>query len=151
MLKRIVNNGAPDEKTFEAFEASISLTAAISEHLAKGEFIIDLFATGSKTWHFRGGRSLAQLDDLLDILACVEASFDEPFENIDSALLDEIGAIGAVIVMLSEADSKAEEFCRQIRESGAGLRTILVSKDKGPAWTETISPEDIAEGRATRL
>jgi uncharacterized protein (DUF58 family) len=149
-FQRLVKGGV-DERTLAAFEASVSLTAAIAEHLAKGEFIIDLFATGRKAWRFKAGRSLVQLDDLLDILACVEASFEEPFERVDAGLLEELGSIGAVVFVLSTPDAKADEFRRRVLESGAGLRCLLVSDVKGPDWTETFSPEDVFERRVVRL
>jgi len=150
-ISRLIRGESAIQKEIPVFEAAVSLTAAIAEHLAKDEFIIDLFATGKKTWRFRSGRSLAQLDDLLDILSCVDPSFEEPFEDGCQALLEELSAIGAVIVVLSSADAKAEELCRKVVESGAGLRALLVSESQGPAWAETIAPDDIVSGRATRL
>lgn len=149
-VQRLIKGG-PDQEVLDTFEASISLTAAIAEHLAKGEFIIDLFATGGKTWRFRGGRSLAQLDDILDILSCVEPSFDSSFELVDAALLQEISAIGAVLAVFTSADAKTEAFCRKVSDSGAGLRAIHVSSSQGPDWAEVISPDDIVAGRAVRL
>ncbi len=150
LVQRYVKGG-PDAASLEAFEAAVSLTAAIAEHLARGEFIIDLFATGGKSWRFRGGRSLAQLDDIFDILSCVEPSYDESFELVDAALLEEVSSIGAVIAVMTEADAKAESFCRRIAESGSGIRSLLVSRKQAPDWAEAIAPEDVEEGRATRL
>ena len=71
----------------EDFEAAVSITAAIAEHLARGEFVIDLFAAGTTSYHFQGGRSLAHLDDLLDILSCVDPVEEEPFGRLEGELL----------------------------------------------------------------
>lgn len=150
-LLRSLSKAGPDEASSKAFEAAVSLTAAIAEHLARGEFIIDLFATGGKAWRFRGGRSLAQLDDILDILSCVEPSFEGSFEPLDASLFEEISSIGAVVAVMTRPDAKAESFCSRIAESGAGIRPIAVSSAPAPSWAEAVSPEDVLEGRALRL
>jgi uncharacterized protein (DUF58 family) len=46
------------------FEAALTLTAALAEHLACGDYIVDIFAAGPEIYHFKGGRSLAQLEQM---------------------------------------------------------------------------------------
>lgn len=54
------------------FEKRISLAAGIADALAGRDYIIDLFAAGDVLHHFQMGRALAQLNNLLELLACLE-------------------------------------------------------------------------------
>ncbi|MFW5857999.1 MAG: DUF58 domain-containing protein, partial [Planctomycetota bacterium] len=53
-------------------EAGVSLGAGVAEALSRREYVIDLFAAGPDLYHFQAGRSLAYLDNILDVLACIE-------------------------------------------------------------------------------
>ena len=48
-------------------------------------------------------------------------------------------------------DRKAEELCVTLRDCGAEVRAILVSKERGPDWLETVAPSDLRAGRVSAL
>ena len=61
-----------------ALERGVSICAAVSDALARQDYIVDLFAAGPNLYHLMAGRSLAYREQILDILACVEGSPEEP-------------------------------------------------------------------------
>ena len=65
------------------FERAVSLCASISDYMARQEYLVDLFAAGPNLYHLTAGRSLAYVDQILDILACVDSNPDEPFDTLE--------------------------------------------------------------------
>lgn len=110
----------------EALERAISLAAAVSDYMARAEYIVDLFAAGPNLYHLTAGRSLAYLDQILDILACIEENPDEPFEDIEPGLLEDLERITTVICVLLDWDHSRRAFVGRLRALGAGIKVIIV-------------------------
>ncbi len=111
-------------------EAAISLAAAVADALAREEYVVDIFAAGPELYHFQAGRSLAFLDDILDVLACVEECREDPFPKIGPALLDEIGKISTVVCVFLDWDEVRSNFVREIQDRGAEPMVLIVREGK---------------------
>ncbi len=115
-----------DEAQKQTFERAVSICAAVSDYMARQEYIVDLFAAGPNLYHLTAGRSIAYLDQILDILACVEESPAEPFEIIEPELLESLAKINAVICVLLDWNETRREFLQRLRQQGAGVKVIIV-------------------------
>ncbi len=73
----------------------MSLAASVTGALSHGEYIIDIFAAGPELYVFRAGRHTAHFDNVLQILACVDACRNNPFDTISPAVSEELGNISA--------------------------------------------------------
>jgi uncharacterized protein (DUF58 family) len=139
-----------------AVEAGISLAAAVADALAREEYVVDIFAAGPDLYHFQAGRSLAFLDDILDVLACVEECRDDPFPRIGPALLDAIGQISTVVCVFLDWDETRQGFVREISERGSaplvlvvrdGPTTLPAAGAAGPGGpVRTFTPAQVEEG-----
>lgn len=109
----------------ESLEQAISLCAAVSDYMARAEYIVDLFAAGPNLYHLTAGRSLAYLDQILDILACIEENPSEPFATIEPELLADLEQITTVICVLLDWDDSRRAFVHQLRGEGAGIKVII--------------------------
>jgi uncharacterized protein (DUF58 family) len=78
-IAMIVDTLAPPRDTAarQDLEAALSLAAAIADALSRQEYVVDLFAAGPDLYHFQAGRGLAYLDNILDILACLEYAAEQ--------------------------------------------------------------------------
>ena len=74
-----------------AFEHAVSYSGRWGLHGAPGISGGHL-RRGPHAYHLTAGRSLAYLDQILDILACVEDTPDQPFEALEEAILDYLGS-----------------------------------------------------------
>jgi uncharacterized protein (DUF58 family) len=110
----------------EAFERAVSLSAAVADYLARHEYIVDLFAAGPDLYHLTAGRSLAYLDQILDILACVEGTDAEPLEVIAPQIQDYLARLTTVICVFLEWNETRRVFVDGLRASGAGVKVILL-------------------------
>ena len=146
---------------FEHLEAAVSLSASVADALSRGEYIIDLFAAGPELYVFRGGRHIAHLDNILEILACVEHCRKDPFEAVAPALSDELASISTVIFVLLDWDHSRQNLVRTAREAGCEVKVLIVSdgapalsadEARGPIGDVTVlSPKDIQSGALETL
>jgi uncharacterized protein (DUF58 family) len=127
------------KRSVEAFEAAVSLTAAIADALSIGEHVIDLFAAGPELYVFRSGRHTAHFDNLLELLACVDVCPNDPFDEIAPAVADELAGISSAVCVLLDWDDSRRRFVRTIVESGCPTKIILV---RGGAAGEPVDPSE---------
>ena len=123
----------------KAFEAAVSLAAAVADRLAREEYVIDLFAAGPEIYHFQAGRSLAYLENVMDILACIEPCHEPPFEKIEPVMLDYLENITTTVVVLLDWDERRERMIRVIKDRGSAVKVLLV-RDTPPSQE---LPEDV--------
>lgn len=116
----------PTPAGFPDFEAAVSLTAAIADALSRGEYLIDLFAAGPELHIFRAGRHTAHFDNVLEILAGVGHTVDNPFERLAPALVEELSNISTVVCVFLDWDESREHLLRAATEAGCSIKCIVV-------------------------
>jgi uncharacterized protein (DUF58 family) len=109
-----------------AFEAAISVLASIADHMSRSEEVVDVFAAGPDLYEMSTGRSLGYLDNVLDVLACLEPCHEPPFEVLAPRLVERVARLTTVIAVVLDWDEGRETFLRRIRALGVAVRTILV-------------------------
>lgn len=116
----------------EAFEAALSVAASIADGVGHGEQVVDLVAAGDELHRVQVGRGLGGIDDVLDVLACVEpsraprASREGAFADVAPALDEELARTGTAWVILLDWDEARAAFVDRVRELGAEVRAIVV-------------------------
>ncbi len=144
------------EEFRDTFEASLSMAAAVADWLSDGEYVIDLFAAGPELYSLQAGRNIAHLENVLDVLACLEPCREPPFETIAPVLLENMANTTTVILVLLDWDQQREGLVRVLRDHGPAIKTILV-RDREPTLDPSaaeellgpvvrLEPEDVWKG-----
>jgi uncharacterized protein (DUF58 family) len=128
VLDTSVAKNAPQIRV-DDFERAVSVAAAVSDYMARQDYLVDLFAAGDNLYHLTAGRSLAYLDQILDILACVEHTPGEPFETIEPQIGELMGRISTVICVFLDWNDGRRAFVDRLRMQGAAVKVILVRND----------------------
>lgn len=115
-----------------ALERRISIAAGIADALARRDYIIDLFAAGETLHRFTAGRALARLDNLLELLACVEGAPEVAFDVVEQRLLPHANRLSSVVLLLDDWDAPRARLCRLLRQSGAAVRPLVI-RDRPPS------------------
>lgn len=123
----------------ESFEHAVSVAASVSDYMARQDYLVDLFAAGPNLYHLTAGRSLAYLDQILEILACVDATEAEPFEEIEPQIADLMSRISTVVCVMLDWNEARRDFVHRLRVQGVAVK-VIVLRD-GPC---TIDPADDA-------
>ena len=152
----ILDTFLPEESERDDFEAALSIAAAVSDYLAEGEYIIDLFAAGPELYSLQAGRNIAHLENVLDVLACLEPCREPPFQRIAPVLLDNMVNTTTAILVLLDWDENREGLARVVRDHGPAIKTLMVRSQAptlDPSGAEELlgpvtmlSPEDVWNG-----
>lgn len=116
------------ELRLATLESAVSVCAAVSDALAQRDYIVDLFAAGPHLYHLMAGRSLAYREQILDLLACVEPSAEEPLSQIAPKLVEELNRLTTVICIVLDWDEPRRQFVESLRQHGVGVKVIWVSE-----------------------
>ncbi len=114
------------QRGFPNLEAAISLSASVADVLSQGEYLIDIFAAGPELYVFRAGRHTAHFENILEILACVDACRKDPFEVVAPAVSEELGNISTAICVFLDWDHSRRKLARAVVEAGCRLKVIIV-------------------------
>ncbi|MFG0289687.1 MAG: DUF58 domain-containing protein [Rhodopirellula sp. JB044] len=130
---------------FDDLEAAISMSASIADALSRGEYLIDLFAAGPELYVFRAGRHTAHFDNVLEIVAGVDACRRNPFGTVAPALADELTNISTVVGVFLDWDESRRELARVAMQRGCRVKIIVVRDG------ETTEPIDLEEGDVVQM
>lgn len=152
-LALIVDTVLPEGEDENILEQSISLAAAITDYLSREEYVIDIFAAGPKLYYLQAGRSLAYLQNIMDILACLEptAGDDETFQEMESALKEELEGISTTILLFTDWDERRARMLDELQHAGTAIRGFLISNNEQtaqrlPENIQWIRPELVEAG-----
>jgi len=134
----------PRPRERERFEAAISLLASVAGHFSRSEEVVDILAAGPDLYEVSTGRSLGYLDNVLDVLACLEPSPAPPFESIGPPLFGRLERLTTLVAVLLEWDEAREAFLRRVRAMGVAVRILLVHEgETRKPWSSV--PADLGE------
>lgn len=109
-----------------AFEAGISLAASIADALSRQDYIIDLFAAGDEIHHFQAGRSLAHLENILEILACISPAARIDWSELSATLAPRVAEFTAIVLVLLDWDEARQELVERLRMMGLSVRVFVM-------------------------
>ncbi len=115
----------------EDFERAVSLCAACGDCLNRADYLVDILAAGPKLHHLMAGRGLISLDEMLDILAGVEADASAHWNDLESALGAYSEQIASVVCLFLDWDENRRAFAATLRENGSALKIVVV-RDEPP-------------------
>jgi uncharacterized protein (DUF58 family) len=139
VLDTFLHRPRPRER--ERFEAAISVVASLADHFSRSEEVVDILAAGPDLYEVSTGRSLGTLDNVLDVLACLEPSPATPFESIGPLLFARLERLTTVVAVMLEWDEAREAFVRQLRALGVAVRVFLVHEGTTRRPWTAISPD----------
>ena len=131
-------------KQSDSFEAAISVVASITDFFSRSEYVVDILAAGPDIYEVSAGRSLAYLENVLDVLACLEPCYEPPFASIGPPLMDKLEQITTVVAVLQDWDEQRAAFLRRVKSLGAAVRAIVVH-DGATTIPWTSAGDDLGE------
>jgi uncharacterized protein (DUF58 family) len=116
----------PSREEEEGFEAAISVVASVADYFSRSEHVVDIFAAGPDTYEVSAGRSLAYLENILDVLACLEPCHAPPFQEVGHALFEKLQGVTSVVAVVQDWDETRDLFLRRVKSFGVDMRVLLV-------------------------
>lgn len=107
-------------------EAALSVAAAITDTLSTTDRVLELLVAGPLIYRFVSAGRVGYLEEVLDILAAVESSLEDPLDKLEPLLLNEIRAIQSVCLILTGWDARREALVRTLGDWEIGLKVVLL-------------------------
>jgi uncharacterized repeat protein (TIGR01451 family) len=121
-----------DAKQEDRFEEGLSIAAGIADVLARKDFIIDLFAAGREVHHFRAGRALAHVENILELMACLEPGDRLDVNALEAELLPEASRLSAVILVMMDWEPRRAALVARLKERGVTIRVLALGLRERP-------------------
>jgi uncharacterized protein (DUF58 family) len=145
------------ESLSESFENAVSVAASFAASPRSHEVLLDLMFVGTEAYRFTSGRGLAQIDQLLEILACVQANTEKTFSDLSSLIMQHSNCLSACICVLLNWDISRQYLIQQLENMNIPLIVIVVNDKKEDIEKSTtfktqihfLKSDDIAEKLAT--
>lgn len=119
------------------FERAVSLCAACGDYMNRSDYLVDILAAGTDLHHLLAGRGLASLDQMLDILACVDSSPRSPWEQLSPIVAENLERITSVVCIFLDWDETRREFATELLKEGAAVKCVVVRHGR-----TTLDPHD---------
>jgi uncharacterized protein (DUF58 family) len=117
----------PDNEAHcDDFERAVSLCAACGDYMNRTDYLVDILAAGPDLHHLLAGRGLASLDQMLDILACVDSTRKSPWDILAPALIENLEQIASVVCLFLNWDEQRRAFVNELAASGAAVKIIII-------------------------
>lgn len=108
------------------FERAVSLCAAVTNFMAREQFVVELFAAGSHLLHLDAQPNTSQLDAITEVLACVQSSAQPMFGHLQNVLPMHGLQRGTILCILLDWDEARRNFVEQMQQAGAQLKVVVV-------------------------
>jgi uncharacterized protein (DUF58 family) len=115
-----------DDPRAEAFEEAVSVAASFACTLITQESLLDLLFVGPQAFCFTAGRGLAHSDQMLEILASVRACTDQPFDKLETLVVEHSGVVSGCICVLLAWDEPRRKLVQKLQAMGVPTMVLLV-------------------------
>jgi uncharacterized protein (DUF58 family) len=140
----------------DVFEEAVSVAASFACTITTQESLLDLLFVGSQSFCFTAGRGLAHADQMLEILAAVQACRDQPFQTLEHLVIDHIGAVSGCVCVLVSWDEQRQRFVEKLLRLGIPLLVLVIvppgqgALEPGPMQDQPGQFHTLAVGRIER-
>ena len=108
-------------------EEAVSLAASFAYTVRTQDSLLDLMFVGTEAYCFTAGRGLAHTDQMLEILASVNACTDKSFNVLPPMVIERAALLSGCICILLSWDEERKTFIRYLQELGVPLLVFVVT------------------------
>ena len=109
------------------FEEAVSLAASFIVAERPQDALLDLMFVGAESYRFTSGRGLSQVENMLEILACVEPCYTPGFGNLNELIMRHAGETSGIICVLLDWDEKRQELVQTLTGMDIPVLVLLVT------------------------
>jgi len=113
------------------FEEAVSVAASFAVAVPDQDSLLDLMFVGNRAYRFTAGRGLAQSENMLEILACVQPSLDRDFSDLSRLVLAHVHEMSGFICVFLDWDPPRRELVSRLRGAGIPVQVFVVTPPDG--------------------
>ena len=113
----------------QLFEAAVSVAASLAAAPRSHETLLNLMFVGAQAYTFTSGRGVTQTDQLLEILACVQACRDKSFEALFPLVMQHAQALSGAMCVFLAWDGAREKLVQDLENQGVPLLVLVLAPE----------------------
>ncbi|MBI4005060.1 MAG: DUF58 domain-containing protein, partial [Gammaproteobacteria bacterium] len=90
--------------------------------------LLDLIFVSNGAYRFTAGRGLAAVENMLEVLACVDICTEQPFDILQKLVLSHSAETSGFICILLDWDEQRKQLIRQLRSMKIPVLLIIISQ-----------------------
>ena len=118
-----------DRQSPEEFEAAVSVAASLAMRTPERDALLDLMFVGNQAYRVTIGRGLGQVENMLEILACVEPNRAGSFQQLADLVAQHGNETSALICVLLAWDRQRQELVGRMLRIGIPVLALIVGAD----------------------
>jgi uncharacterized protein (DUF58 family) len=112
----------------DVFEEAVSVAASFACTVRTQESLLDLMFVGPQAFRFTIGRGLGHTEQMLEILASVQPCTAQPFETLETLVLQRLEEVSGAICVFLAWDQQRRDFVKRIRIMGIPLLVLVITE-----------------------
>jgi uncharacterized protein (DUF58 family) len=126
-----------DHPRTDVFEEAVSVAASFACSIRTQESLLDLLFVGPQSYCFTAGRGLARSDQMLEILASVQACRDHLFLELEDLVLNHVKVVSGCICIFLAWDKERQGFVEKLFDLGVPVLVLVIAP---PGEQNAIDP-----------
>jgi uncharacterized protein (DUF58 family) len=127
----ILDTFLPNECSRACFEEAVSVAASFAYAVPTGSGTLELMFVGARVYQVESSQGLGAADRLLEALACVQATPNDPFGRLQEAVLHRASELSACVCVLLCWDELRRELVTRLRNLGVPLLVLVLTDGEG--------------------
>jgi uncharacterized protein (DUF58 family) len=115
-----------DHPRTDVFEEAVSVAASFACSIRTQESLLDLLFVGPQSYCFTAGRGLARSDQMLEILASVQACRDHLFLELEELVLNHVKVVSGCICIFLSWDKERQRFVEKLLGLGVPVLVLVI-------------------------
>jgi uncharacterized protein (DUF58 family) len=111
------------------FEAAVSVAASLAMRTPQRDALLDLMFVGTQAYRVTIGRGLGQVENMLEILACVEPHRTGSFQQLADLVARHGNETSALICVLLAWDRQRQELAGRMMRAGIPVLALVIGAD----------------------
>lgn len=131
------------DKSEQLFEDAVSVAASFMTAQREQDALLDLMFVGNKSYRITSGRGLADAENVLEVLACVEAVYESNISEVESMIKAVSHECSALVCVLLDTDTSRTSLITTLSSLNIPVKFILISTSDEDSNSVIVQEQNI--------
>ena len=118
------------------FESAVSVAASFMAAQNQQDTLMDLMFVGNQAYRYTSGRSHHNINAILEVLACIEATFEPNMQRLQKLLHKHVHECCGIVCVLLALDEARLGLLRFLDRFNLPVKALLLTDDKSSVTDE---------------
>ncbi len=130
MRQALILDTFQDSQPDEVFEEAVSVAASFACTADTRDSLLDLMFVGPQAYCFTAGRGVGQVEQMLEVLACVQGTTEPRMEQLSELVARHLAEVSGCVCVLLAWDDSRQKLVAQIKRAGVPVLALVVAREE---------------------